>query len=40
MTAGSDFHGKRRPEIEIGDTNCPKEAEIVIYDFLEAHQTG
>ena len=40
VTAGSDFHGKRRPEIEIGDTNCPKEAEIVIYDFLEAHQTG
>lgn len=38
VTAGSDFHGKRRPDIEIGDTNCPKEAEIVVYDFLEAHQ--
>ena len=35
VTAGSDFHGAHKPEIAIGETNCPPEAEKLVHTLLE-----
>lgn len=37
VTAGSDFHGKTKPGLNIGDTNCPLEAQKLITTFLQYH---
>ncbi|MCI8541304.1 MAG: PHP domain-containing protein [Erysipelotrichaceae bacterium] len=34
VTCGSDFHGPNKSEIRIGETNCPKEAEKIISEFM------
>lgn len=36
ITAGSDFHGRVKPYIELGNTNCPLEAEKIIQEFIDA----
>lgn len=38
VTAGSDFHGDHKPDIHIGETGCPLEAEKIIREFLEVNQ--
>ncbi len=41
VTAGSDFHGKNKPQIQLGDTRCPLEAEYLIEQFVQyAKQTN
>lgn len=37
VTCGSDFHGKTKPGLEIGDTNCPLEAQKLVMTFLRYH---
>lgn len=37
VTAGSDFHGDRHPEIAIGQTGCPIEAERIVQNFIDSH---
>lgn len=37
VTAGSDFHGKTKPGLHIGDTNCPAEAQKLVMTFLQYH---
>lgn len=37
VTGGSDFHGPIRDNVEIGQSNCPKEAEKLIQNFIDAH---
>lgn len=34
VSAGSDFHGKGKPKLHLGDTNCPLEAEKIVRDFV------
>ncbi|MEG0980476.1 MAG: RDD family protein [Erysipelotrichaceae bacterium] len=34
ITAGSDFHGKNKPSIQIGDTKCPPDGEKILNRFL------
>lgn len=36
ITAGSDFHGKNKPQLQIGDTGCPVEAEKILNRFIYA----
>ena len=35
VTAGSDFHGISKPELELGVTNCPLEAEKIVKEFSD-----
>lgn len=35
ITAGSDFHGKVKPKIRIGDTGCPADGEKILNRFLQ-----
>ncbi len=35
VTAGSGFHGKNKPQIDLGDTQCPLGAEYLIEQFIE-----
>jgi predicted metal-dependent phosphoesterase TrpH/uncharacterized RDD family membrane protein YckC len=37
VTAGSDFHGKTKPGLEIGETNCPPAGLRLVKNFLECH---
>lgn len=37
VSAGSDFHGKTKPGLQIGDTNCPQEAQRLVTTFLQYH---
>lgn len=37
ITAGSDFHGKTKPIVEIGGTKCPLEAEKLVEQFIKLH---
>ncbi|MEF9919809.1 MAG: RDD family protein [Erysipelotrichaceae bacterium] len=34
ITAGSDFHGKNKPQIQIGDTKCPPDGEKILNRFI------
>lgn len=36
ITVGSDFHGKNKPQIKIGDTGCPKGGEKIVNRFIHA----
>lgn len=38
VTAGSDFHGASRPDIALGETNCPIEAEKLVAQFIEVRK--
>lgn len=38
VTTGSDFHGATRPEIALGETNCPPEAEKLVAQFIDVHK--
>lgn len=38
VTAGSDFHGEMRSEIQLGETHCPPEAEKFVQNFLKVYQ--
>lgn len=38
VTAGSDFHGAHKPDIAIGETNCPPEAEKLVHTLVEVKE--
>ena len=37
VSCGSDFHGSHKPNVHIGETGCPMEAEKIIREFFEAY---
>lgn len=38
VTSGSEFHGAQKKEFNIGNTNCPKEAGLLVQNFLKKYE--